>query len=67
MWRLHERKVIVLTRGGLAGGEVGKKKNPKAVVTTNCKKSAEAIVVRKSDEGLNNRKPQVQTGRGLVQ
>ena len=30
-----------ISRGGLADG---KEENPKAVVTTNCKKSAEAIV-----------------------
>ena len=40
MQQIYEVKVITLTRGGLAGGE------KKLVVTTNCKKSADAIVPR---------------------
>ena len=46
--RVKER---VSTRGGLTGGG---EKNP--VVTTNCEKSAEAIVPEKKREGPNNRK-----------
>ena len=44
------------------------KKNLNAAVTTNCKKSAEAIVpvFFFTKEGPNNRKSQVQTGRRLV-
>jgi hypothetical protein len=51
MWRIHGRKVVVLTRGGLADGEVGVEKNPKTAVTTNCKKSAETIIPEKSGKG----------------
>ena len=52
MQQIYEVKVVTLTRGGLADG--GKKN---LVVTTNCKKSAEAIVPRKKNwEGLNNHK-----------
>ena len=42
--------------------------DPKAAVTTNCKKSAEAIVPCAffSREGPNDRKSQVQTGRRSV-
>lgn len=39
MQQIYEVKVITLTRGDLAGGI-------NSVVTTNCKKSAEAIVPR---------------------
>ena len=39
MQQIYEVKVVTLTRGGLADGK-------KLVVTTNCKKSAEAIVPR---------------------
>ena len=51
MQQIYEAKVVTLTRGGLADGK-------KSVVTTNCKKSAEAIVPRgkKTWEGLNNHK-----------
>ena len=45
---------------------VSKGKNLNAAVTTNCKKSAEAIVPCVfffTREGPNNRKSQVQTGR----
>jgi hypothetical protein len=41
MWQIYEGKVIALTRGGLTGRC---KRNVKSVVTTNCEKSAEAIV-----------------------
>ena len=40
MQQIYEVKVVTLTRGDLADEE-------KIVVTTNCKKSAEAIVPRK--------------------
>ena len=51
MQQIYEVKVVTLTRGGLA--DEGKN----LVVTTNCKKSAEAIVPRKKTwEGLNNHK-----------
>ena len=51
MQQIYEVKVVTLTRGGLADEE------KKLVVTTNCKKSAEAIVPRKKTwEGQNNRK-----------
>ena len=52
MQQIYEAKVIALTRGGLADGK-------KTVVTTNCKKSAEAIVPsgkKKTWKGLNNHK-----------
>ena len=49
MQQIYEVKVVVLTRGDLA--DEGKK----LAVTTNCKKSAEAIVPReKTWEGPNN-------------
>ena len=52
MQQIYEVKVVTLTRGGLAG------EKKKLAVTTNCKKSAEAIVPRgkKTWEGLNNHK-----------
>ena len=52
MQQIYEVKVVTLTRGGLADEE------KKLVVTTNCKKSAEAIVPsgKKTWEGLNNHK-----------
>ena len=47
--------------------ESRKKKNPNTAVTTNCKKSAEAIVPEGEKkiqrEGPNNRKSLVKTGR----
>lgn len=46
--------------------KVGRKKNPNTAVTTNCKKSAEAIVPKGKKiqmEGPNNRKSLVKTGR----
>ena len=46
MQQIYEAKVVTLTRGGLAGE--GKKN---LVVTTNCKKSAEAIVLREKKLG----------------
>ena len=50
MQQIYEVKVVTLTRGGLADGK-------NIVVTTNCKKSAEAIVPREKNwEGLNNHK-----------
>ena len=64
--------------GGYVGGKVlllpgevlqteSRKKNPKAAVTTNCKKSAEVIVpCFFSREGPNNRKSQVQIRRRSV-
>jgi hypothetical protein len=48
MWQVREAKVIVLTRGGLTGG---RKRNMKPIVTTNCEKSAEAIVPAKAGKG----------------
>ena len=53
MQQIYEVKVVTLTRGGLADEE-----KKKLVVTTNCKKSAEAIVPseKKTWEGLNNHK-----------
>ena len=52
MQQIYEVTVVTLTRGGLAD------EKKKLVVTTNCKKSAEAIVPRKKKtwEGLNNHK-----------
>ena len=47
MQQIYEAKVVTLTRGGLADEE--KKKN--LVVTTNCKKSAEAIVPSEKNLG----------------
>ena len=47
MQQIYEVTVVTLTRGGLADGE----KKKKLVVTTNCKKSAEAIVPRKKNLG----------------
>ena len=44
MQQIYEVKVVTLTRGGLADGE-------KSAVTTNCKKSAEAIVPRGKNLG----------------
>ena len=44
MQQIYEVKVVTLTRGGLAD-----EKN--TVVTTNCKKSAEAIVPREKKLG----------------
>jgi len=45
MWRVHEVKVIALTRGDLTSGTY-------TVVTTNCEKSAEVIVLaEKKTEG----------------
>ena len=41
MQQIYEVKVITLTRGGLAGEII-------FAVTTNCKKSAEVIVPKKS-------------------
>jgi len=56
MWQAHEVKVIVLTRGDLTGRW---KQSMKPVVTTNCEKSAEAIVAKRyitHGEGLNLRR-----------
>jgi len=44
MWQVHEAKVIALTRGGLTDGR-------KPVVTTNCEKSAEAIIAATAVKG----------------
>lgn len=44
MQQIYEVKVVTLTRGGLADGK-------KSVVTTNGKKSAEVIVLRKKNLG----------------
>jgi hypothetical protein len=41
MWQVYEVKVIALTRGDLTSRW---KQSMKSVVTTNCEKSAEAIV-----------------------
>ena len=64
--------------GGYMGGKLlflpgevlqtgSRQKNPNAAVTTNCKKSAEAIVPEEKKkiqrEGPNNRKSLVKTGR----
>jgi hypothetical protein len=48
MWQAHEAKVTALTRGGLTSR---RKQSKKPVVTTNCEKSAEAIVPRLSPKG----------------
>jgi hypothetical protein len=66
MWQVYEGKVIVLNRGGLTSGW---KQGMKSVVTTNCEKSAEAIVPRRLQtprEGLNLRRRQSMnvTGHG---
>ena len=45
MQQIYEVKVVMLTRGGLAD------EGENFVVTTNCKKSAEAIVPRKKNLG----------------
>ncbi len=63
MQRLHGRKVIALTRGGLTGvpdkrDGISHRNKPFSDQGLNCKKSAEAIVVRK-DEGLNNNNPEM--------
>ncbi len=52
MWQIHGVKDCALTWGGLTGRW---KQRKKPIVTTNCKKSAEAIVVR-NNEGQNFRK-----------
>ena len=46
MRQVDERKDFVLTRGGLADA-LSRRIRKKCVVTTNCEKSAEAIVPRK--------------------
>jgi len=61
MRRLHGRKVIALTRGGLTGvpdkrDGISHRNKPVSDGGLNCKKSAEAIVVRQ-DEGPNNNNP----------
>jgi group II intron reverse transcriptase/maturase len=48
MWQVREAKVIVLTRGDLTNG---RKRSMKSAVTTNCEKSAEAIVPARAGKG----------------
>jgi len=60
MRRLHGMKVIVLTRGDLTDIRLGWSK-------ACCEKSAEAIVLEmKFQEGPNNRRPLVTTGRRIT-
>ena len=59
MWQADGEKDCVLTRGGLTGRR-------KPVVTTNCEKSAEAIVPVHR-EGLNNLISGVAGERRMVQ
>ena len=55
MRQVDEVKDFVLTRGGLSGA-FSRRIRKKCVVTTNCEKSAEAIVPgEKNREGPNNR------------
>lgn len=57
---------LLFLPGEVLQTESRKKKNPNTAVTTNCKKSAEAIVPKGKKiqrEGPNNRKSLVKTGR----
>lgn len=51
IWQIHEMKVIALTRGSLAGVEESTY-SKQDIVTTNRKKSAEAITARGPFRGL---------------